>query len=78
VKAFVRKVTVDLELAQLCEQITPETLIEEIELHGRLDARVDRLLKRLFQLKAAKQMIGLGSRSHDAPSGVRKRLSSQT
>jgi hypothetical protein len=67
-----------LRLAALGEQITMEALINEIELNGRLDARIDRLMKRLFQVKAAKQMIGLGSRSHDAPSAARKLASSQT
>jgi hypothetical protein len=37
--------------------MTPETLMEEIELGDRLDARIDRLVKRLLHLKAAKQMI---------------------
>jgi hypothetical protein len=32
-------------------------LVEEIELGDRLDARIDRLVKRLLHLKAAKQMI---------------------
>ena len=58
---------VGLLLAALGEQITVEALINEIELNDRLDARIDRLLKRLFQVKAAKQMIGLASRSHDFP-----------
>jgi hypothetical protein len=63
---------IELKLASLGEQVTAETLNEEIELEGRLDARIDRLVKRLFQLKAGKQMLGLGSRSHDAPSPARK------
>jgi hypothetical protein len=53
------------ELAEL-EQITPESLIREIELESRLDARIDRLFKRLFQLKAVKEMMGLAPLSHDA------------
>ena len=69
---------VGLLLAALGEQITVETLINEIELNDRLDARIDRLLKRLFQVKAAKQMIGLASRSHDVPSAARKLASSKT
>ena len=60
------------QLATISEQVTREKLIEEIDLAGRLDARIDRLLKRLFQLKAAKQMLGLGSRSQDGSSGARK------
>ena len=46
-----------MELAKLGEQMTPETLLEEIELGDRLDARIDRLVKRLLHLKTAKQMI---------------------
>jgi hypothetical protein len=67
---------VGLQLAALGEQITTEALINEIELNDRLDARIDRLMKRLFQVKAAKRMIGLGSSSHDAPSAARKLASS--
>lgn len=59
------------QLAKLGEQITPEKLIEEIELADRLDARIDRLLKRLFQLKTAKQMFGLGARSENGSTPVR-------
>jgi hypothetical protein len=61
----VREAIVALQIASQ-EQITPESLIEEIELHDRLDARIDRLIKRIFQLKGMKQMVGLGPRSHDA------------
>jgi hypothetical protein len=64
------------ELAEL-EQITPESLIREIELESRLDARIDRLFKRLFQLKAVKQMMGLAPLSHDAspaPADTQRRL----
>jgi hypothetical protein len=68
--------TLEQHLMKLGEQITPEKLIEEIELAVRLDARIDRLLKRLFQLKAAKQMVGLGSRPQDGSSPVRKLSSS--
>ena len=46
------------QLAEFDEQqVTPESLVKEIELEGRLDARIDRLVKRLFQLKAGKQML---------------------
>jgi hypothetical protein len=69
---LLREGDVGLLLASLGEQITAETLIEEIELNDRLDARIDRLLKRLFQFKAAKQMIGLGSRSVGAASAPLK------
>jgi len=70
--------TVEQQLAKLAPQITPEKLIQEIELAGRLDARIDRLLKRIFQLKTAKQMLGLGSRSQDGSSPVRKLSSSRS
>jgi hypothetical protein len=46
-----------LELAILGDQMRPETLLEEIELGDRIDARIDRLVKRLLHLKTAKQMI---------------------
>jgi hypothetical protein len=73
----VKEETLEQQLAKLGTQITPEKLIEEIELADRLDARIDRLLKRLFQLKTAKQMLGLGSRSQDGSSPVRKLSSSR-
>src|SRR5438876_907290 len=66
----------ELELANLGEQITVERLDQEIELNSRLDARIDRLLKRLFQVKAAKQMIGLGSGSPEAAAAPREIASS--
>jgi hypothetical protein len=46
-----------LEMAKLGDQMRPETLLEEIALAERLDARIDKLVKRLLHLKAAKQMI---------------------
>jgi hypothetical protein len=67
-----QKSDLELELANLGEQITTESLIKEIDLEARLDARIDRLLKRLYQVKAAKPMLGVGSCSHDAPSQARK------
>ena len=73
---FLRESRLELRLAEMGDQITEEGLTREIELYARLEARIDRLLKRLFQLKAAKQMSGLGSRKHDAPSPVRTLLSS--
>jgi hypothetical protein len=69
--------TPEQQLAKLGEQITSERLIEEIELAGRLDARIDGLLKRLFQLKGVKQMLGLGSRSQEQSSTPRKLSSSR-
>jgi hypothetical protein len=67
----VKEETLEQQLAKLGTQITPEKLIEEIELADRLDARIDRLLKRLFQLKTAKQMFGLGARSENGSTPVR-------
>ena len=46
-----------LEFGVLAEQVTPEALIEELELDALLDSKIDRLIKRLLHLKAAKQMI---------------------
>jgi hypothetical protein len=54
-------------LAQLGTLVTHETLIQEIELEARLDIRIDRLLKRLLDLKAAKPMVGLGLRAEGNP-----------
>jgi hypothetical protein len=72
VKQYVEQ-QIEKQVAELDEQlITPASLVKEIELEDRLDARIDRLVKRLFQLKTGKQMLRLGSRSHDAPSPVRK------
>jgi hypothetical protein len=64
-KSDVREAGIALRLT-IEEQITPESLIEELELYDRLDARIDRLIKRIFQLKGMKQVVGLGPRSHDA------------
>ncbi len=82
-KAILEKVGVNIEehlleesvnwaLAALRELITPEALMKELELEARLEARIDRLLKRLFYLKAAKQMLGLPSRPQDVPDGNRR------
>jgi hypothetical protein len=59
VKKLMAEEDVTLTLASLGEQVTPETLMQEIDLYNRLEARIERLLKRLWQLKAAKQMLGL-------------------
>jgi hypothetical protein len=66
---------IELALASLGDRITIEGLTKEIELDARLEARIDRLLKRLYQLKAAKQMLGLGSRTTN-PATAAARLSS--
>ena len=44
----------NMQLAELGEQITEQGLTKEIELYARLEARIDRLLKRLFQLEIGK------------------------
>jgi hypothetical protein len=54
-----------LYLAALGDQVTHDALIQEIELYNRLDSRIERLLKRLFQLKTAKQMCGLEGTSSE-------------
>lgn len=46
-------------LAMMAGQITRESFIQELELENRLDAMIERRLKRLFQLKEMKQMTGL-------------------
>jgi hypothetical protein len=71
-----RRADAELELARLGDQITVEKLIEEIDLDERLDKRIERLTKRLVQLKAEKQILGLGAHSQKAPLEVR-RFSSQ-
>jgi hypothetical protein len=51
--------TTDLRLALWGDEITPDSLNREQETLARLDAGIDRTLKRLWQLKAAKQIYGL-------------------
>jgi hypothetical protein len=50
--------TTDLRLAVRGDEITPDNLSREQETLARLDAAIDRSLKRLWQLKAAKQIYG--------------------
>jgi hypothetical protein len=50
--------TTDLRLALRGDEITPDNLSREQETLARLDAAIDRSLKRLWQLKAAKQIYG--------------------
>jgi hypothetical protein len=56
--------TFDFRLALQGDEITPEKLIRELEVDARLDAMIDRVLKRLMQLKAMKPMVGLGDAAH--------------
>jgi hypothetical protein len=55
----VQEVIVDLELAQLGEVISPEYFGKLLELEQRLDAAIDRAVRRLLQLKAMKPVVGL-------------------
>ena len=43
------------------EHITSDELTRELELDALLDTKIDRLIKRLLHLKAAKQMIRGGT-----------------
>jgi hypothetical protein len=72
---LMRKELIKCKLASLGDRITIEELIKEIELDARLEARIDRLLKRLYQLKAAKQMLGLGSRTHNSAHSAARQIS---
>lgn len=66
---------ITLALASLGDRITIDGLNKELELYARLEARIDRLLKRLYQLKAAKQMLGLGSRTHNSSHSATPKIS---
>jgi hypothetical protein len=57
---LLRDEEIDLRLAQLGEEITPDKLFRELEVVDRLDAMIGHAVKRLMQLKAMKQMVGLG------------------
>jgi hypothetical protein len=50
----------DVHLAYMGDKVSVEELEKELELHARIDAQIDRLLKRLMQLKAMKPLVGLG------------------
>ena len=52
----------DLRLVLRGDEITPDGLNRELETLARLDAAIDRSFKRLWQLKAAKQIYGLDPR----------------
>jgi hypothetical protein len=47
------------ELRELSKLLTLDQLEKELEVESRLQAKIDRLFKRFFQLKAMKQMAGL-------------------
>jgi hypothetical protein len=47
------------ELAGIAEFVTPERYIKELEIEARIDAQIDRQLKRLFFLKGMKDVSGL-------------------
>jgi len=55
--------SVDVELAALGELISPEQFLKRMELEQRLDAKIDRAVKRLLQLKTMKSIVGLVPRS---------------
>jgi len=57
----VRDQVADFHLALCGEAITPEGLDHALDVIARLDAMIDRTVKRLMQLKAMKSMAGLGS-----------------
>jgi hypothetical protein len=58
---LLREEITDLLLALHGDVVTLDKLNQEIELAERLDRRIERILKRLMQLKAMKPMVGLGS-----------------
>jgi hypothetical protein len=45
-----------------------------MELEQRLDAKIDRAIKRLLQLKAMKSIVGLGPQSQTALGGKQRAL----
>jgi hypothetical protein len=65
---------VDVELAVSGEWISPEQFLKRMELEQRLDAKIDRAIKRLLQLKAMKSMVGLGPQSQTALGGKQRAL----
>jgi hypothetical protein len=67
---------VDVELAALGESISPEQFVKQMDLEQRLDAKIDRAIKRLLQLKAMKSIVGLGPPSQT--DGTRRALPPQT
>jgi hypothetical protein len=54
---------VDRQLVALREWITPEQFLKRMEMEQRLDAKIDRAVKRLLQVKAMKSVVGLGPQS---------------
>jgi hypothetical protein len=75
--ALPREGMADLALALIADELTPDNLIKQMELLARLDAMIDRAVRRLMYLKATKQMAGLGSAQESAVksiSGSRKAI----
>jgi hypothetical protein len=66
--------SVDVELAALGVSISPEQYLKRMELEQRLDAKIDRAIKRLLQLKAMKSIVGLGPQSQTALGGKQRAL----
>jgi hypothetical protein len=58
---------VDVELAVLGEAISPEQYVKRLELEQRLDAKIDRAVKRLLQLKAMKSVVGIAPQQRALP-----------
>jgi hypothetical protein len=57
--AFIREAQSLKELAAIAEFVTPERYIKDLEIEARIDAQIDRQLKRLFSLKGMKEMARL-------------------
>src|SRR5262249_10051150 len=62
-----REMHADVLLAQLGDMVTTDSLIKDLDLRARLDARIDRVIKRIMQLKAMKPMVGLGPAAPTKP-----------
>jgi hypothetical protein len=54
-----RETEIEFQLALLGDDITPESCLRAVEVIDRLDALIDRAVKRLCQLKAMKETLGL-------------------
>ena len=64
------------DLQRQLEHVTPEGLLQELKLDALLDAKIDRLIKRLLHLKAMKEMIR--ATEHSLVSNSVPRLTSST
>jgi hypothetical protein len=67
----IHEALVDLELAKLGDVVSPKSFLKLMEVEQRLDAAMDRAVRRLLQLKAMKPMVGLRAEpAKPAPGGV--------